>query len=217
MKLYRELDQIIPAYQYLDDTADIPQGYEDVTDNVLVWGTVKQDDVNRDFLYRKEEIRRIAKAKGNDDEEAGFNTLTNEEKLICCKFEIGTHEQRLAIIGNEGIIGAYLNHQKEARACRQVRVAVVFARLNLELTEAEKMELKNESIEYDFYSQYVIYGKYGSNREFQTDGVYDWIYGLNKFTGIGVIDTGYVPANMTLQELVDYMADIFFYGNYTTF
>ena len=44
-------------------------------------------------------------------------------------------------------------------------------------------------------------------------GIMDYFYGRDLFLGKGLIDTGWIPKNMTLQELCDRVYDILVNGN----
>lgn len=213
LKLYKENGEVKPSYEYADDGTP-PSGYTDVTEDLTEWHKVKNSEAERDYLFRVGEMRRIVKALGSGDEETGFNTLNAAEKLICCEHIIGTQAQRQAIVGESGIINYAMQFGTLGFESRQMRVAVIFAKIGFELTIADENDLKYDGVSENLNDSYTIFGICGSING-ESDGVYDWFKGLGMYTGIGIIDKGYTPLTMTLSQLIDYCVDVLCNGNYT--
>lgn len=166
-----------------------------------------------DFVYVGTKIQSIVSGLGGGNVDAGFTTLDNEQKDICSQYSVGSKSIRMIFLGEENMLKySEVIHQKSKEA-RKIRMKVVYSKLDIELSNIEKDEIITDIMTNNCFTSYIEFSRYGSVLG-QNDGAYDWLKGLNGFSGNGFIDKGYTPLTMTLTELSDYCCDVLFNGNY---
>lgn len=168
--------------------------------------------LGKDYKFVRDAIRDIVKTGGSGDEEAGFNTLTSEQKIIASQLKVGKIAQRIAVLGYTDLIAAmiiYKTKTHESRNVRRVHAEVLVRNLMDQYTMLIMAVADTPFKNYDFY------GIDGMAYDDIVPGISDYINAINGFEGIGLRDQAYTPSDgSTLDSFCDRLIDILIKGIY---
>jgi hypothetical protein len=103
-------------------------------------------------------------------------------------------------------------HEKSVK-CRRKLYDYSVTLVRKELPIPNQLFVLGMILNNDFETKYVRYGIEGLNYGDPANGIMDYIEGTNDFQGSGLINSGFVPNTMTLQDLVEKLKQLLVYGN----
>lgn len=164
----------------------------------------------------------------------GYSLCSSEEKRIAAQLNIGLiKDHKIDFDDNETILWREEYHEKATETrIRRMRSAETLIVQELPdyqtpimLTITSLVINLNAGFgelpySIDMHKNYNYFGVIGTienyhpiNNKFPGNGIIDFFYGRSMFSGKGLIDTDWIPVNMTLQQLCDRVYDILVNGN----
>lgn len=197
------------AWVKFSDT--VPSGWVEITDLQEVLDYSKY--IDRDYKYIRDKIKELVIAKGTNEED-GFNNLTAQEKVIACEYKIGTHAQRLAVVGIDNLILLGLQYHAKVSEARTTRLAYAIAEVHNRLPNNGEEVIDDTNAE-NLVFQYVYFGREGVD-EGDTLGIMDYVFGRSgtSYDGAGLLQKAWTPEAETMADLCDTIKEILIYGNY---
>ena len=202
-------------------STSIDAGYSDIS-GIENWNKYGLD-LDKDWLFVRDEIYEIVKTAGSGDIPTGFDTLTTPEKIVCCEYGIGDMSQRIAVVGQTAVTQLQALYRQSGITARGKRFLVASIEVQQNLPTHEE-QLLSELLTNGVMQTYMQFSILGSleNSPFQNqshliDGIADWLYGRTgtAYDGIGLLQKGWTPDIETdMQALVDRLYDILINGNY---
>lgn len=193
--------------------ADVPPAdYEDITsiENWDAFGVL----TGKDYKFVRDQIKSIVSDLGGGDIDAGFVLLSNSQKDICCENKIGSQALRVQHTSFEQVQEAGYIYDSKVKEVRYNRFRMANGyMINYLPTDINALFAAQGQYIESVSTAYKEYGVEGTQIGDPT-GIGDWIFGTSVFVGGGLINTGYVPLNITLQQLCDKIWDCIHNGNY---
>lgn len=143
---------------------------------------------------------------------SGNEILINKNMHVLAKHVTIPRSQIFEMYGSVAysIIDEY--HEKSVK-CRRKLYDYSVTLVRKELQIPNQLYVLGVILNNDLETKYVKYGIEGLNYGDPTNGIMDYIEGTNDFQGAGLIDSGFTPNTITLQELVEKLKQLLVYGN----
>jgi len=185
----------------------VPEGYTDIS-SIVNWSKYSKL-VKKDYKTIRKEIYISMLTAG------GWANLSTEEKEICSKYFIVDASLRTEVhTVDEQIING-LTHHNESIKARNCRYTSAILEVYNRLTKIESDEILTSIRAHALDTEYITYGREGT-LEGDPEGILDFIESRigTSYENTGMSSMEYIPAGMTMQELVDRCKVIIVDGDY---
>lgn len=184
-----------------------PTDYEDIT-SIENWH-LHGDKVGKDYKWYRDRIKALVTTVGGGDVDAGFDTLTNTEKDICCYHKIGSQEQRVLHTSFSEVEAAGDSYNYRVSETRKQRASRAEGMIINYLPDDYKALFTTEGA--TIQAAWSAYRDFGVEGTLILDppGISDWLFG-------SLALKSYTPANgvADCEALADLIWDCIHNGNY---